>query len=65
MNKYLGILGNLSALAGILACVVAGVARLLGKFYVGGLEAMVMFTVGVGLMVFACLVKLCVLESKT
>ena len=65
MNKYLGILGNLSALAGILACVVAGVARLLDRFYVAGLEAMVLFTVGVGLMVFACLVKLYLLESKT
>ena len=65
MNKYLGILGNLSALAGILACVVAGIARMTDRYYVAGLEAMVVFTVGVGLMVFACLVKLYMPESKT
>jgi len=65
MNKFLGILGNLSALLGILACVVAGIARMFAQYYVASLEAMVLFTVGVGLMVFACLVKLCVLESKS
>ena len=64
MNKFLGILGNLSALLGILACVVAGVARVFTMYYVASVEAMVVFTVGIGLMVFACLVKLCVLESK-
>ena len=65
MNKFLGILGNLSALLGILACVVAGIARVFSMYYVASLEAMVVFTVGIGLMVFACLVKLCVLESKS
>lgn len=65
MNKFLGILGNLSALLGILACVVAGITRLFSLYYVASLQAMVLFTVGIGLMVFACLVKLCVLESKS
>ena len=65
MNKFLGILGNISALLGILACVVAGMARLFSLYYVAFFEAMVVFNVGIGLMVFACLVKLCVLESKT
>jgi len=65
MNKFLGILGNLSALLGILACVVAGIARIFDRYYVASLEAMVVFTVGIGLMVFACLVKLYVLDSKS
>ena len=65
MNKFLGILGNLTALLGILACVVAGIVRLFSTYYVADFEAMVIFTVGFGLMVFACLVKLCLLESKT
>jgi hypothetical protein len=65
MNKFLGILGNLSALLGILACVVAGIARMFEVYYVASVPAMVIFTVGIGLMVFACVVKLCVLESKS
>ena len=65
MNKFLGILGNLSALLGILACVVAGIARMFAVYYVASIPAMVIFTVGIGLMVFACLVKLFVLESKS
>ena len=64
MNKFLGIVGNLAAGIGILTCVVAGVARLFDRFYVANFEAMVLFSVGVGLMVFACLVKLQLLESK-
>jgi len=65
MNKFLGILGNLSAAIGILACLVAVAARVFGKYYVADLELMVIFTVGVGLMVLACLVKLQLLESKS
>ena len=65
MNKFLGILGNLAAAVGILACLVAGVARLFDRFYVANFEIMVIFTLGIGMMVFACLVKLHLLESKT
>jgi len=65
MNKVIGIVGNIAGGLGILACLVAGVTRLLSKYYVANFEAMVVFTVGVGLMVLACLIKLCVLESKT
>ena len=65
MDKVLGIVGNSGAILGVLACLLAGVARLLSRFYVANFEVMVVFMVGVGLMVFACLIKLCVLESKT
>jgi hypothetical protein len=64
MNKFLGIVGNSAAVIGILACLVAGIARLFDRFYVANFETMVVFTLGVGLMVFACLVKLQVLGSK-
>ena len=65
MNKVIGIVGNIAAVLGILACLVAGAARLFSRFYVANFEVMVVFTLGVGLMVFACLAKLCLLESKT
>ena len=65
VNKVIGIVGNIAAALGILACLVAGVARLFDKYYVANFETMVIFTLGVGLMVLACLAKLCLLESKT
>ena len=65
MNKVIGIVGNIVAVLGMLACLVAGVARLFDRFYVANFEAMVVFSLGVGLMVLACLIKLYLLESKT
>jgi len=64
MNKLIGIGGNVLAVLGILVCLVAGVARLGSSWYVAGFQTMVLFNVGVGLMVAACLAKLHVLESK-
>lgn len=52
------LVGNISALAGILLCVVAGVARLLGLYLTAGYTTMTLFQVGTGLMVLACLCKL-------
>tara|TARA_R110001583_G_scaffold121491_1_gene272698 strand:+ start:569 stop:775 length:207 start_codon:yes stop_codon:yes gene_type:complete len=51
--------GNTAAVVGVLCCIVAVLARLSGAYYIAGnTEAMSVFSLGVGLMVFACLAKL-------
>jgi hypothetical protein len=58
MERMLTLVGNLSALAGILLCAGAGITRVLGFYLVSGYAAMTLFQVGTGLMVLACLCKL-------
>jgi hypothetical protein len=53
-----GRLGDLFGLIGALVCLVSGLYRLTGRFHMGGVSATSVFEVGVGLMVFACLLKL-------
>ena len=64
MDKLISIGSDVAAVVGILLCVVSGAARLLGTYAIGGLGTMVLFTVGVGLMVFACLAKLHLLTLR-
>ena len=65
MDKLISIVGDVAAVVGILLCVVSGTARLLGTYAIAGLGTMVLFTVGVGLMVFASLAKLHLLTART
>ncbi len=58
MNQLLTLAGHTSGIVGVLICLVAGLARVGGSFYVADYEATTLFMVGVGLMVFACMVKL-------
>ena len=58
MNKLIGIAGDMAAVVGILLCVLSSAVRLFGTYQIGGLGTMVLFTVGIGIMVFACLAKL-------
>lgn len=51
--------GDVAAVVGALCCLAAVLTRLNGSYYVpGGVEAMTVFTLGAGSMVFACLTKL-------
>lgn len=50
-------LGNLAAIVGILLCLVAGLARLGGMFYLAGFESMTLLNAGVAIMVAAILLK--------
>lgn len=52
------LVGNISALAGLLLCFGAGVARVVGIYLTSGFATMTLFQVGTGLMVLACLCKL-------
>jgi hypothetical protein len=58
MERMIMLIGNISALAGILLCGGAGVMRLLGLYLIADYATMTLFQVGTGLMVLACLCKL-------
>ena len=64
MNRWIEIAGNMAALVGILVCVAAGAARVIGNWYLGGVEIQPLFTVGVAFMVLGCLAKLHLLSEK-
>ena len=64
MNKLLHYLGTASGLLGALICLAAGLTRVSGSFYLGGYAATTLFMAGVGLMVFACLLKLEAIASR-
>ncbi|MFO1429434.1 MAG: hypothetical protein U1F76_04725 [Candidatus Competibacteraceae bacterium] len=64
MVNFLGLIGNISALLGILLFLVAGIARLGGNHYLMGYENMTLFTAGIGLLVLACLAKLYQLSNR-
>jgi hypothetical protein len=65
VNKLIGMAGDAAAVVGILLCAVTGAARILGVYYLVGVGTMTLFTVGVGLMVFACLAKLHLLTAES
>ena len=58
MERMIMMLGNISALAGILFCAGAGGARLLDIYITSGYTTMTLFQIGTGLLVLACLCKL-------
>ncbi len=58
MERAITIVGNLTALAGIVLCLVSGVVRVTGSFHIFGYAAIALFQTGTGLMVLACLCKL-------
>ena len=64
MQQLLNLAGSIAGVLGILLCAAAGLARISGLYYVAGFESTTIFTVGTGVMVFACLVKLEVLQSQ-
>jgi hypothetical protein len=58
VNKNIVLAGSISGFIGMAVCAVAGLARVAGLFYVLGFQSTTLFNVGVGLMVFGCLIKL-------
>ncbi|HEB96573.1 MAG TPA: hypothetical protein ENI96_09105 [Sedimenticola thiotaurini] len=58
MGNLLAIVGNSAAVVGILICLVAGLTRLSGGYYLFGYELSTLFLGGTSLMVLACLAKL-------
>ena len=64
MNQLMRMAGRAAGGFGVLLCLVAGLARLSGSYYVVGLEATTVFLVGTGLMVFACMLRLETMSSQ-
>ncbi len=64
MHNLVNAIATFSGVLGTLLCIIAGITRFLGAYQLGGYGAMAIFTVGTGLMVFACLVKLEVLLGR-
>lgn len=64
MYKNIVLAGSLSGILGVLICFGAGLARVAGYYYLAGYQSTTVFNAGVGLMVFACLVKLDALQNK-
>ena len=58
MYKYLALAGSISGILGALTCFFAGLARVAEYYYLAGYQSTTVFNIGVGLMVFACLVRL-------
>lgn len=58
MLKTFAIAGRISGLLGVLVCLVAGLTRVAGIYYVAGFQSTTLFNVGIGLMVFACMMRL-------
>lgn len=64
MYKNLVLAGSLSGILGALLCLIAGLARIAGFYYLAGYQSTTLFIAGLGLMVFACLVKLETLQPQ-
>ncbi|MEZ5501988.1 MAG: hypothetical protein R3E50_04790 [Halioglobus sp.] len=65
MYKHLALAGSISGLLGAMICFVAGLARIADYYYLAGYQSTTIFNMGVGLMVFACLVKLETLPNQS
>ena len=65
MDQVIRILGDIAALAGLLLCLVSGVARLMNQWVQFGFETQTIFLVGVGLMVAGCLAKLHIMSRPS
>ena len=65
MQQLLNLTGSIAAVLGIIICTLSGLARLAGNYHLAGYESTTLFTVGMGLMVFACLAKLGLLAAKS
>jgi hypothetical protein len=61
MQKILKSVADVAGIGGILLCVFAGFARILGTFHIAGYESLTLFSIGMGGMIFSILLKLDVL----
>jgi hypothetical protein len=64
VNKVISISGDVAAVVGILLSVLSGGARVFGIYDIAGIDAIAVFTVAIGIMVFACLAKLHLLTVR-
>lgn len=58
MKNLLATGGTVAGYLGALVCLITGLARVGGYFYVAGYQSTTLFTVGMAMMVFAIMIKL-------
>ena len=58
MTNFLKTTANVAAIVGVLICILSGLYRLLGNFYITGFELLTLYYIGLGMMVFSGLLKL-------
>lgn len=63
-DRWLLSTGRLAGVAGVLLSVLAGIARMSGRFLLGRVEVGTVLTAGIAAMVFACLCFLVVLTNQ-
>lgn len=64
MLKIFYTTGLIAAALGTLACLFAGLGRLLGHYYIIGFESTTVFQAGIALMVLACMLRLYTPDNK-
>lgn len=64
MDGLLLLLGRAAGFVGLLMCVVAAVARLLGKYYLAGFQLGTMLQAGIAAVVVGCFLLLLVLVTQ-
>jgi len=64
VNKSIVFAGTVTGILGSILCAITGLARVAGMYYVLGFQSTTLFTVGMGLMVFSCMIKLEELASR-
>jgi len=62
--NLLKIASDVVAVLAVLICLVAGLVRISGSYYLAGYEVLTLFNAGMAVMVFACLLKLKLLQLK-
>ncbi|HHH39109.1 MAG TPA: hypothetical protein ENK50_05995 [Sedimenticola sp.] len=64
MERLLAVVGNVAAVLGIAVCLVAGVSRIMGDFYLLGFSNGSLFQGGIALLLVAMLARLQQLVSR-
>lgn len=64
MDNLLVMLGRLAGLAGVVLCLVAGIARILGQFYLAGFSVASLLQAGMGGLLIGCFALLLALHGR-
>ena len=64
MDNLLVMFGRLAGFAGVVLCLVAGIARILGQFYLAGFSVASLLQAGMGGLLIGCFALLLALHSR-
>jgi hypothetical protein len=64
MDNLLVMLGRLAGIAGVVLCLVAGLARVLGQFYLGGFSVASLLQAGMGGLLIGCFLLLLAMHQR-